>query len=264
MTLDSPNRPSGPVVLALDSPFPEAAAYYIEETTSTMDEARRLSALSPRGLVRAGFQSGGRGRLPDRTWQAEAGESLLVTLWFPADEFGGAPLPLLTGLALARTCLSWAGAENTAFAAKIRLKWPNDLLFDSGKLAGILCEASGGVIYAGIGVNCAQTAFPPGFRTPPCSLCLATGRVPDQQQLLEGLVRELYRLRGFSPDWKNHYEALLAWRDQRVRFRPGIGGEAFEGILRGVDPGGAVRIERPGDEKSQPVSWVSGELSPVS
>ena len=249
--------------IPLDNPFPGAASYYIDATTSTMDEARRLSASAPRGLVQAGVQSAGRGRLPDRNWHAEAGRSLLVTFWFPSGEFGGAPLPLVAGIALVRACLSWADARRARFNSELCLKWPNDVLCGGRKIAGVLCESAGGIAYAGIGLNCSQSAFPPGFRTPPGSIYLATGVLPDARELLSRLVGSLYRLRGGDPGWKDDYEALLSWRGQPVRFTPGIGSEPVEGILRGIDGTGAVVLERRVDGQAELAAWPSGELSPL-
>ncbi|OHD23448.1 MAG: hypothetical protein A2Y38_10145 [Spirochaetes bacterium GWB1_59_5] len=243
--------------------FPDAATFYVDSTTSTMDDARRLSVQTPRGLVRAGVQTAGRGRLAGRSWLGEAGASLLVTFWFPAEEFGTAPLPLLAGLAVARACRSWAAAAGARFRDEPRLKWPNDTLCGDRKLAGVLCEARGSTIYAGIGLNCRQTNFEPGFRTEPTSLLLETGRAPEPDEFLPHLALAFKALRMISAEWKDHYEALLAWRGQNVRFSPGIDLPPVQGRLSGVDASGAVLIALEGDERGKTTAWHSGELSLV-
>ncbi len=228
-----------------------------------MDEARGLSALVPRGLVLAGKQTAGRGRLPGRQWLGEPGASLLVTFWFPAVEFGTAPLPLLAGIAIARACAAWAEASSACFRESLRLKWPNDVLCGTRKLAGVLCEARGSTIYTGIGLNCRQAGFDSGFRTEPTSLLLETGTGPDPAEFLPHLIRAFSTLGALGSGWKDHYEALLAWRGQRVRFSPGIDLPPVLGELRGVDPTGAVLIAIQGAEPGTVTAWHSGELTLV-
>ena len=88
-------------------------------------------------MLVAELQSGGRGRL-GRSWVSPAGAGLTFSVLLrpapPAQTWGW--LPLLTGLALARTLGSAA-----------RLKWPNDVLLgpDGKKVAGILVQSGGGV-----------------------------------------------------------------------------------------------------------------------
>lgn len=240
-----------------------AASFYVESTISTMDEARRLSSQVPEGHVRAGVQSAGRGRLPDRKWFGEPGESILVTFWFPADSFGKAPLPLLAGLALVRACDSWAQAAGARFRDSPRLKWPNDALCGDRKLAGVLCEASGPTLYAGIGVNCRQTTFPPGLRTTPTSVFLETGMYPEPNDFIHRIESAFSVLREAGGSWKNEYETMLAWRGHKVRFTPGKDLTPVDGILRGVDTTGALILAPDGCTPGDTTAWHSGELSLV-
>jgi BirA family biotin operon repressor/biotin-[acetyl-CoA-carboxylase] ligase len=237
--------------------FPGAFSCFVAETGSTMVEARKLSGSHPYGLVHAGMQSAGRGRLPGRRWHAEAGHSLLVTFWFPSEEFAGAPLPHVAGLALASALESWARRSGTVFARRIELKWPNDALCGERKIAGILCESAGGSIYAGIGVNCTQTAFPPGFRTNPTSVVLETGLAPEPPSLIPDIARAFRDLKESGPSWKGLYESRLAWRGHHVSFRPGFELSPIEGILVGVDDRGALVL----DTAEGTRIFASGELS---
>jgi BirA family biotin operon repressor/biotin-[acetyl-CoA-carboxylase] ligase len=246
-------------IMRTDMPgqFPGSASFYVESTSSTMDDARELSIAHPYGLVRAGAQSAGRGRLPGRQWTSDPGESLLVTLWFPRTEFGGAPLPLLAGLAVVRACVSWAEGSGVRFGSTLELKWPNDVLCGGRKLAGILCEASGAAIFAGIGINCAQASFEGAFRTEPTSIRLETGAAPRPDAMLERLATAFYGLRGNESAWKAEYEGLLAWKGRTVEFRPGISEEPITGTLSGIDASGAVVIASGGAHRAFP----SGEIS---
>ena len=117
---------------------------HLRETTSTNEHARALAAAgAPHGtLVTAGFQTAGRGR-QGRTWTAPAGRALLLSLIVrELDPL----LPLRAGLAVAD--LAGPGAL---------VKWPNDVLLDGRKVAGVLVEArpQEGWAVVGIGVNAA-------------------------------------------------------------------------------------------------------------
>ena len=117
---------------ALDLPRVEL----LETTTSTLDVAHRLASQgAPSGtLVIANEQTAGRGR-EGKSWQSNPGAGLWLTLIErPKDPSGLAVLSLRVGLVAAEALDRFASEP-------IRLKWPNDLYVDRGKLAGILVEA---------------------------------------------------------------------------------------------------------------------------
>ena len=117
---------------------------HLRTTTSTNDRARELAAGgAPHGtLVTAGEQTAGRGR-QGRAWIAPAGSSLLLSLVLRETD---PLLPLRAGLAV---------ADLAGPAALV--KWPNDVLRDGRKVAGVLVEArpQEGWAALGIGVNAA-------------------------------------------------------------------------------------------------------------
>ena len=235
-----------------DTLFDGASSFYVPVAGSTMDEARALSPGRPSGIVSAGRQTAGRGRLPGRAWHDQADESLLVTFWLPSERFGNTPPPLLAGLAVRRALHAWANAAGATFSHGIELKWPNDVLCGGRKLAGILCESGGGTVYMGIGLNCGQSSFAADFRTKPTSLFLETGMRPEAADLLACLSKALRAVLCLGGAWRPEYESCLAWR-QTVSFRPGLAGEAVEGRLEGVDATGAVIVSGR--------AWPSGELA---
>lgn len=107
-----------------------------ESTTSTLDVAHRIAAEgAPAGtLVIANEQTAGRGR-GGKSWHSQPGAGIWLTLVErPAEISGLGVLSLRIGLAAAE------GLDRFA-SEPIRLKWPNDLYVDRGKLAGILVEA---------------------------------------------------------------------------------------------------------------------------
>jgi BirA family biotin operon repressor/biotin-[acetyl-CoA-carboxylase] ligase len=108
----------------------------LESTTSTLDVAHRLAAKgAPAGtLVIANEQTAGRGR-SGKSWQSSPGAGLWLTLIDrPADGSGLGVLSLRVGLAAAEALDRFAPEP-------IRLKWPNDLYIDNGKVGGVLVEA---------------------------------------------------------------------------------------------------------------------------
>src|SRR4051795_8952633 len=117
---------------------------HLRVTDSTSDRARELAgAGAPHGaLVTAAEQTAGRGR-QGRTWSAPPGSALLMSL-----VLRDAPplLPLLAAVAVAQAC-----------GEQARIKWPNDVLLDGRKVAGILAEGrpAEGWAVLGIGVNVA-------------------------------------------------------------------------------------------------------------
>jgi len=143
------------------------------------DWARDADQPAPTGaLVTSDFQTQGRGQR-GREWSAGVGESALLSyIYLPAPTSEIRELGLLTALAVAD-----ALALGTSLQPQI--KWPNDILLDNHKAAGILVEAADGVVILGIGVNVNQEHFPgsEGFVYPPTSLRLATGQ-PQQVALI--------------------------------------------------------------------------------
>lgn len=123
------------------APMEAVRVVRLDEVGSTQDEARSRFEGTP-VLVLAKRQNRGRGR-HGRTWtsapRALAASLALSPPWF-ADTWGR--LSLVAGL-----------AGSSVLPGNPRLKWPNDLVTARGKVGGILVEASGGVVVAGIGAN---------------------------------------------------------------------------------------------------------------
>lgn len=121
----------------MDTPY---VFEWIEETTSTQDEARRLFD-GPPVVIASARQTRGRGR-NERTWETATRAIAVSVCWTPGWEpstFGR--LPLVAGLA----------ATDVVDAG---LKWPNDLVNAAGdKIGGILAEAVGPVVTIGLGLN---------------------------------------------------------------------------------------------------------------
>ncbi|HTD83245.1 MAG TPA: biotin--[acetyl-CoA-carboxylase] ligase, partial [Gemmatimonadaceae bacterium] len=172
---------------ALDLPRVEI----LETTTSTLDVAHRLASQgAPSGtLVIADEQTAGRGR-DGKNWQSSPGAGLWLTLIErPNDVSGLDVLSLRVGLVSAEALDRFASEP-------IRLKWPNDLYVDRGKLAGILVEArwrESAVewVAIGLGVN----IRPPENVTGAAGLEPGTDRLDVLGELIPG-IRATAQARG--------------------------------------------------------------------
>jgi BirA family biotin operon repressor/biotin-[acetyl-CoA-carboxylase] ligase len=125
----------------------------VAETGSTnADLLDAAAAGAPdRSVLVAAHQTAGRGRL-DRRWDAPPGANLLVSMLFRH-------VPRHLHELTQRVALAAADAAERTAGVRAELKWPNDLLVDGAKLAGVLAQASGApgsteqVVVVGIGVN---------------------------------------------------------------------------------------------------------------
>jgi len=206
---------------------------HLRRTTSTNERARELAAAgAPHGtLVTTAEQTAGRGR-QGRVWVAPPGSSLLCSVLIRDPP---RLLPLAAGAAVAAatdTALDVAsgGAAAGALAAasggvdaprtSAAIKWPNDILLDGRKVAGILVEGrpQEGWAVVGIGLNVAvpQTDFPPELADRAGTLGLTSNEIePTLQTLLTNLehwltadaetllaeIRERDALRGQPVRW---------------------------------------------------------------
>src|SRR3954471_6624707 len=194
---------------------------HLRSTGSTMDRARALAAAgAPHGtLVSAGEQTAGHGRY-GRVWVTPRDRALALSLVLRAFD---PLLPLRAGLAVA----DLAGPA-------ARIKWPNDVLLEGGKLAGVLVEARPAERWAvlGIGVNVAArlAELPPGSAT--------LGRAPDS---LETTLAEL--LRALERRLEDSAEATIAALSERdVLLGQPVSWAGGSGTGAGIAPDGSLRV----------------------
>ena len=159
---------------------------YEERCESTQ---RLLEPGIPEGAVAVcDVQTGGRGRL-GRGWEAPPGTAVLCsTLLRPPPGRKTAELSLVGGLAAAESV-----ERATGLAAQI--KWPNDVMLNRRKVAGVLAEAVEGAVVLGIGLNVNQTReeLPADAATAPGSLRTADGVVRERAPVLADLLVALER-----------------------------------------------------------------------
>lgn len=205
--------------------------------------ADRARAGADAGLVIATeHQVAGRGRL-DRTWETPDRAALTFSvLWRPERPGTEWPwLPLVAGVAAVRALREHGVAAG--------LKWPNDVMLDDHKLAGILAErvetSRGAAAVVGIGLNVDQTReeLPVGTAT---SIALATGGAVDRTELLVSLVTHL---RGEYDAWRVGGGAALrsAYLDACVTVGRQVrvslpGGGSLTGPAEDVDDSGRLVV----------------------
>jgi BirA family biotin operon repressor/biotin-[acetyl-CoA-carboxylase] ligase len=169
--------------------------YLYEERCESTQLLLLGSGLGEGAAAATEHQTGGKGR-HGRQWTAPAGSSLLVSVMLhpPAERH-------LPELSLA-AALAAAEAVEGATGLTAQVKWPNDVMLNRRKVAGILCELSDGTVVVGIGMNVNQTRdqLPLDAPTEPGSLRTLTGRTYDRATLLGSL---LFRLERIYDGWRH-------------------------------------------------------------
>lgn len=228
-------------------------------TTSTSDKAKRAAKEgAPHGATWvAEQQTAGRGR-QGRSWESPHGENLLFSLLLrvtcPPSRIP--PIALVAGLAV-RDAVARA-----APGADVRIKWPNDVLVEGKKIAGVLVEAvtMGSRVEAvivGIGLNVHTRVFPEALAERATSVALVAKQPPDRAELLADVLAALDRDvhvvvgRGLGL-LRTRLEASDALRGRRVRSDTGD-----EGVAAGIDDEGRLLVRR-GD--GVVARWSAGEV----
>jgi BirA family biotin operon repressor/biotin-[acetyl-CoA-carboxylase] ligase len=231
---------------------PPFTAVLRDTVGSTSDEAKALAAAgAPHGtLVWAQEQTAGRGRL-DRQWQSPRGNLYTSCILRPAVvPARAAELGFVAALAIAETVRAMLPAS-----VPVALKWPNDVLVDGGKVAGILLEAqsgpSGAVDWLVLGMGINIVAAPTD--TPYRAVALQPlGAEADVRQVLETLYRALgARL----ADWQSvgfagvraRWLALARGLGEPIEIRQGS--DTVRGRFVDLDPDGALVLETDGGRR---------------
>jgi BirA family biotin operon repressor/biotin-[acetyl-CoA-carboxylase] ligase len=254
-------------ILKISNPF-NAPVYHEETVTSTMDISRRLASDGePHGtVITADFQEAGRGRIRDRNWRMEekSGLPFTILLRYPRAEGIPPALTLRVGLAVSIAIEDFA----PSLKGKVMVKWPNDIMIHSKKVSGILCEADGGTVHTGIGINFSQKEFPASIREKATSIALASGidltpveRFSLIEKILARLFDELEEVKLDDEKWKSRLERRLYKKDENVVFIEGAAGSGREvrGRLAGITGSGELLIIPNGEIR--PRSFITGELT---
>ncbi len=231
----------------------------VVDSTNAAALRRLAGGQEPPFIVLAERQTSGRGRR-GRTWVSPFGENLYYSLALQVD--GGMRqlegLSLVVGLALLR-------ALRVAGLVSAGLKWPNDVLVDGRKVAGILLELSGDPadvchVVIGIGVNVNMLVDKGAIDQPWTSMRAELGCLVDRNEFVCELNRQLslylglHKACGFAAlrdEWQENH----LWQGRSVILA--MGASPIEGVVLGVDQAGAIRLRVAGEEQS----FSGGELS---
>lgn len=193
----------------------------------------------------ADHQTAGRGRL-GRTWVAPPGASLLMSILLRP----GLP-PERLHLATAAVALSAAAALDDVAGFRPGLKWPNDLVVDDRKLAGVLTEIDGPNVVPGIGININWPADLPDeladIATAANHVVAALRGVPvdevalDRDAVLDALLRHLSDRYGNWTDVAKEYRRSCATLHRIVRVD--LADESFTGTAADVTDDGHLIVE---------------------
>jgi BirA family transcriptional regulator, biotin operon repressor / biotin---[acetyl-CoA-carboxylase] ligase len=162
---------------------------YLYEPECESTQQLLLGSGLPEGAVAVTeHQTAGRGRL-GRSWEAPSATSILASILLqPPAERSLPELSLVVAVATAE-------AVELATGLAAQVKWPNDVMLNRRKVAGILSEVSDGTVVVGIGMNVNQTRdeLPPKSTVEPGSLRSLTGSSYDRAPLLGSLLARLER-----------------------------------------------------------------------
>jgi BirA family biotin operon repressor/biotin-[acetyl-CoA-carboxylase] ligase len=230
---------------------------HLRQTDSTNLRARALAlAGAPHGtLVTAAEQSAGRGR-QGRTWSAPPGRALLCSLVLREPP---PLLPLAAGVAVAETVDALSPSAGDAaqiprVGDSAQIKWPNDVLIGTRKVAGILVEGRPQEHWTvlGIGLNVALRAedFPAELRDRAATL----GLEPDAvEPALAELLARLERWLSASAD-----EVLAGVRARDALLGQPIGWADGAGTGAGIDTDGRLLVAAPGSPTT--IALDAGEV----
>jgi BirA family transcriptional regulator, biotin operon repressor / biotin---[acetyl-CoA-carboxylase] ligase len=254
---------------------------YFDRLGSTNDEAARWAeqGAPDLALVVADEQTAGKGRL-GRKWVTPQGAALAFSLILRPEADSPLVLQRWSGLGALAVC----EGLHELYALQPEIKWPNDVLLDGRKTAGVLVETiwSGEMpanLVLGIGINVAPVSVPDAELIFPAT-CIeqVLHRPVERLSLLRRVLERViaWRTRLSSPEFMAAWEERLAFRGEWVRFLPGEArSEAslnsrsaksppaeVEGNILGLAPDGALRLRtqageeivmRVGDVRLRPV-----------
>ena len=228
---------------------------------STNELAMRLAEIHvPEGtVVVAEEQTAGRGRR-GRTWVSPRGGIWLSVILRPRLPL--AQLPLV-GLAVA---VAAARAIRVTTRLAARVKWPNDVLVDGAKVAGVLTEAGpdGEWIVVGVGINAnvEPSELPQDLPQPALSLAGRLGAPVDRGELTRLLLREIDHAYGQLQEAAGAAHVVRSWREMADTLGRPVRvegqGRALDGIAVDVDDLGALLV-RTADGAVERV--VAGEVT---
>lgn len=240
--------------------------HYFTELGSTNSHARALAenGAAEGEIVLADAQTKGRGRLA-RSWESPPFVNLYLSVILR---------PRLAPTQAAQLTLTAAVAltETVGFfiARPPVIKWPNDILVDGKKLAGILTEAACDtdrveyvILGIGLNLNYYADAMPEALRRRATSVAELMAQPVSRETVLARLIQDLDRCYGELEEGgflalKPRWEARFGLRGKKIKVE--VGGRAIVGRALGIDSAGALVVE---DGHGQERTVVAGDVIPL-
>lgn len=217
------------------------------ELDSTNAEAKRRAAEGGYGplWIRAVRQTAGRGRR-GRAWSSGEGDLAVTGLFrFDVTPAQAAQLSFAAALSAAETVDAALARE------RVRVKWPNDVLADGRKIAGLLLESgpaepSGVWLAVGVGIN--LVSAPDDAERPATSVAGEGGRLDAEdaaRKLAAAFARwsAIWRRNGFAP-LRDAWLARAYGLGERCEVR--LDNETLSGVFADLEPDGSLRLDLPG------------------
>ena len=251
-------------LLNIQNPFC-APIYHFDTVSSTMDVSKELAQKEALHgtVITADYQNSGRGRIKNRSWDMDTQKGLSFTILLCFNNIETIPKALTLRIGLA---VSYAIEDfEVCLKDRVFIKWPNDIIIDDKKAVGILCEADGGKVHVGIGINVAQDKFEHPLCEKATSIALAANRsveLTERFLLLEKVLENIYKelKKPNEQNWKLRLEKRLYKIGKQVSFIEGAADskKTIQGILTGINDNGELLIMPNGETLSQ--AFFTGEL----
>jgi BirA family biotin operon repressor/biotin-[acetyl-CoA-carboxylase] ligase len=243
--------------------LPLAQIHYYNEIGSTNSLGLKMSSegAPEYTLLVAESQTAGRGRF-ERRWLTKPGASLAFSLVIHPERKEIQKLALFSPLGALAVC----AAVTDQCGIEAEIKWPNDVLLDGRKTAGVLAEAAWDEnelkgLVLGIGVNLLHASVPPENEILfPATCVQAHCSQPIQaESFLKSIIANLIHLRSLLQNDKfiSHYQNWLAYVGEAVSLSK-TGSEPVTGTLLGVNNQGELRLKLP---DGNIMEFAAGDLS---
>lgn len=265
------------------SGLPIRDIYFFDSIDSTNDEAARIVRAGEKNfiLVVADEQTSGKGR-SGRRWYTPGGSAIAFSLVLEPGVFAGLPagiiLSRMTGLGAIAVC----DVLEQMFSLEPKIKWPNDVLVNGKKLAGVLVEMSWkgdqlDSVILGLGLNVYRASLPPEGEVRFPATCveetmavryvegfsLADQPEIDRTSLLCEIIISIFNWIGkiHSEEIRNRWEELLAYRGEVIHINYPDPPHKVEGVLSGLGEDCCLQIR---DLSGNMVSLYIGEVFNIS
>jgi|TARA_B100000131_G_scaffold81846_2_gene78769 BirA family biotin operon repressor/biotin-[acetyl-CoA-carboxylase] ligase len=222
---------------------------YLSEVDSTNTFAKNLTEKEHGICIYSSNQRFGKGR-NNRTWFSKRDDSLAMSMVLEyIDHKQSSLIPIATSIAVNKTLDKWG--------IKSKIKWPNDILVNSRKISGILCELdylpnNKNFIIVGLGINInnSEADFVSDnridYKISPTSMMMEIGEKIDIRNFIKDLLNQLVIT--YTDLKSRQFDALINyykdhWHDMDKKIQVSLGNKLVEGIAKDIKKDGSLVLE---------------------